>query len=48
MNSLACPDKLIVTLQCEYLALEGLSQILGIVEDLQTRGINPSLEVGGF
>ncbi|MDR1435085.1 MAG: ParA family protein [Puniceicoccales bacterium] len=48
MNSLACADKLIVTLQCEYLALEGLSQILSVVEDLQTRGINPSLEVGGI
>jgi chromosome partitioning protein len=48
MNSLACADKLIVTLQCEYLALEGLSQILSVVEDLRSRGINPSLEVGGI
>jgi chromosome partitioning protein len=48
MNSLACADKLIVTLQCEYLALEGLSQILNVVEDLRSRGINPSLEVGGI
>jgi chromosome partitioning protein len=48
MNSLACADKLIVTLQCEYLALEGLSQILNVVEDFHTRGINPSLEVGGI
>ncbi|MDR2807292.1 MAG: ParA family protein [Puniceicoccales bacterium] len=48
MNSLACADKLIVTLQCEYLALEGLSQILSVIEDLRTRGINPSLEVGGI
>jgi chromosome partitioning protein len=48
MNSLACADKLIVTLQCEYSALEGLSQILNVVEDLRSRGINPSLEVGGI
>lgn len=48
MNSLVCADRLIVTLQCEYLALEGLSQILSVVEDLRSRGINPSLEVGGI
>lgn len=48
MNSLVCADKLIVTLQCEYLALEGLSQILNVVEDLRSRGVNPSLEVGGI
>jgi chromosome partitioning protein len=48
MNSLACADKLLVTLQCEYLALEGLSQILNVVDDLCSRGINPSLEVGGI
>jgi chromosome partitioning protein len=48
MNSLACADKLIVTLQCEYLALEGLTQILNVVEDLRSRGINPSLEIGGI
>lgn len=48
MNSLASADKLIITLQCEYLALEGLSQILSVVEDLRTRGINPALEVGGI
>jgi chromosome partitioning protein len=28
--------------------LEGLSQILNIVEDLRGRGINPSLEIGGI
>jgi chromosome partitioning protein len=48
MNSLACADKLIVALQFEYLALEGLSQILSVVEDLRGRGINPSLEIGGI
>lgn len=48
MNSLVCADKLIITLQCEYLALEGLSQIMNVVDDLRSHGLNPSLEIGGI
>jgi len=48
MNSLAAADHLLITLQCEYLALEGLGQILRNVERLKTAGINPSLELGGI
>jgi len=47
MNSLAAADHLLITLQCEYLALEGLGQILRNVERLKTAGINPALELGG-
>jgi chromosome partitioning protein len=47
MNSLAAADQLLITLQCEYMALEGLGQILRNVERLKTGGINPSLELGG-
>ena len=47
MNSLAAADFLLITLQCEYLALEGLGQILRNVERLRTAGINASLELGG-
>jgi len=47
MNSLAAADYLLITLQCEYMALEGLGQILRNVERLRTAGINPSLELGG-
>jgi len=35
MNSLAAADYLLVTLQCEYLAMEGLGQILNVVEQLK-------------
>ncbi|MBM3855208.1 MAG: ParA family protein [Verrucomicrobia bacterium] len=48
MNSLATADFLLITLQCEYLALEGLGQILRNVERLKTAHINDRLELGGI
>lgn len=47
MNSLAAADYLLITLQCEYMALEGLGQILRNVERLKSANINPGLELGG-
>ncbi|MBI4626136.1 MAG: ParA family protein [Verrucomicrobia bacterium] len=47
MNSLAAADLLLITLQCEYLALEGLGQILRNVERLRNAHINDHLELGG-
>jgi len=48
MNSLAAANHLLITLQCEYLAMEGLSQILNVVEQLKQAGVNPQLAVGGI
>jgi len=48
MNSLAAADHLLIALQCEYMALEGLGQILKVVERLKSAGINPALDVGGI
>jgi len=48
MNALAAADYLLIALQCEYLALEGLGQILRVVEQLKEAGANPNLEVGGI
>lgn len=48
MNSLAAADHLLIALQCEYLALEGLGQILKVVEQLQTAQVNPELKIGGI
>ncbi len=48
MNSLAAADYLLIALQCEYMALEGLGQILRNVERLRNAGINAKLEVGGI
>lgn len=48
MNSLAAADYLLITLQCEYLAMEGLGQILKVVEQLKEAEVNPNLELGGI
>jgi chromosome partitioning protein len=47
MNSLCAADFLVVTLQSEYLALEGLGQITSVVQKLKDAGINENLELGG-
>lgn len=47
MNSLVAADHLLIALQCEYMALEGLGQILRAVEMLKKEA-NPSLDVGGI
>ena len=48
MNSLAAADQLLITLQCEYMALEGLGQILRNVDRLKTAHLNDSLNLGGI
>jgi chromosome partitioning protein len=47
MNALAASDGYIVTMQCEYLAMEGLGQILKVAGSLKDAGANPALELGG-
>lgn len=46
INMLAAADALIIPLQCEYYALEGLSQLLNTVHRLQ-QGVNPTLGIDG-
>jgi chromosome partitioning protein len=48
MNSLAAADHLLVALQCEYMALEGLGQMIKLVDRLKTAGINGDLDIGGI
>ncbi len=48
MNSLAAADHLLIALQCEYMALEGLGQILKVVDKLKEAGVNADLTVGGI
>jgi chromosome partitioning protein len=47
MNGLAAADYLLIALQCEYLAMEGLGQILRVVDQLKEAGVNPALALGG-
>ena len=46
VNALAAADEVIIPIQCEYYALEGLSQLLRNVE-LVTSSLNPHLKIGG-
>ena len=46
LNALTASDKIIIPVQCEYFALEGLSQLLEMVKIVQNT-LNPSLEVLG-
>lgn len=48
MNGLAAANYLLITLQCEYLAMEGLGQILQVVKRLKNANINANLEIGGI
>lgn len=47
LNALAAANTLLVPLQCEFFALEGLSQLLKTVERVQ-HGFNPSLGIIGI
>ncbi|MFM2411241.1 MAG: hypothetical protein RL481_2069 [Pseudomonadota bacterium] len=46
INALVAADSILVPLQCEFFALEGLSQLLQTVERIQNR-FNPSLSILG-
>lgn len=46
INALTAADAVLVPLQCEFFALEGLSQLLKTVEQVQT-ALNPRLSIHG-
>ena len=46
INALCCADSVIVPLQCEYYALEGISALLESI-DLVRSSLNPSLALEG-
>ena len=46
INSLVASDSVIVPLQCEYFALEGLSALNNTIETIKS-GLNPSLKIEG-
>jgi chromosome partitioning protein len=47
VNAMAAADAVVVPLQCEFFALEGLSQLLKTIE-LVRANLNPSLEIQGI
>ena len=46
VNAMAAADAILVPLQCEFFALEGLSQLLKTVEEVK-RSLNPNLSIHG-
>lgn len=47
VNALTASDSVIIPIQCEYYALEGLTALLDTIERIQTL-LNPSLEIDGL
>ena len=47
LNGLAAADSVLVPMQCEYFALEGITLLLQTVQKVQ-KGINPDLKIGGI
>jgi chromosome partitioning protein len=47
INSLTAADSVIIPVQCEYFALEGLGKLLTTIKIIQTR-LNPALEIEGI
>lgn len=47
INALGAADSVIIPIQCEYFALEGLAQLLNTI-NLLKKSINPKLAIKGF
>ena len=47
VNALTAADAVIIPVQCEYFALEGLGKLLNTVQMIQAR-LNPELQIEGF
>lgn len=47
VNSLTAADSVIIPVQCEYFALEGISKLLNTIKIIKSK-LNPRLEIEGF
>lgn len=47
LNALIAADSVIIPVQCEYFALEGLGKLLNTIKMVKA-GLNPNLEIEGF
>ena len=47
VNALTASDSVIIPVQCEYFALEGLGKLLNTIKIIQNR-LNPDLQIEGF
>ena len=47
VNALTASDSVIIPVQCEYFALEGISKLLNTIKIVKSK-LNPSLSIEGF
>ncbi len=47
VNSLTAADSVIIPVQCEYFALEGISKLLNTIKIIKSK-LNPGLDIEGF
>lgn len=47
LNALTAADSVLIPVQCEYFALEGLGKLLNTIKMVKS-GLNPTLEIEGF
>ena len=47
-NALAAADEVLIPIQCEYYALEGLSLLMYVMNKIRLSGVNPHLGIAGL
>jgi chromosome partitioning protein len=47
VNALTAADSIIIPVQCEYFAMEGVAKLLNTIKIIKTK-LNPALEIEGF
>jgi chromosome partitioning protein len=47
-NALTAADEILVPIQCEYYALEGLGLLMEVTDRIRASGANPSLSISGL
>ncbi|MEI7963127.1 MAG: ParA family protein [Verrucomicrobiota bacterium] len=47
-NALSAADELLIPIQCEYYALEGLGKLVNVMEQIRASGANPTLAMSGL
>ena len=47
INALTAADSVIIPVQCEYFALEGISKLLNTIKIIKSK-LNPALDIEGF
>ena len=47
VNALTACDSVLIPIQCEYFALEGISQLVRAIRLIKKQGLNPNIDIEG-